>query len=159
MRAPVPNGVADIRRQNCKRAGCTAALDYDDPCEACPQGHFQRYMRAGCDEPGADTGVAPRPERDPSEAAAATDGPGTRLKALLGRIGIVASPGCSCIGRAREMDRMGPEWCERNAETIVGWLKEEATKRRLPFSAVLARLLVKRSISSARRDSASRLQA
>lgn len=78
-------------------------------------------------------------------------GPGTELKRLLASIGITSSPGCSCNQRAREMDARGPEWCEANLDTIVGWLREEASKRKLPFVDMAGRLLVKRAIRNARK--------
>jgi hypothetical protein len=80
-----------------------------------------------------------------------SDGPGTELKKLLATIGITASPACSCSARAAEMDRKGCDWCEANLDTIVGWLREEATNRGLPFLAAAGRLLVKRAIRNARR--------
>jgi hypothetical protein len=49
------------------------------------------------------------------------------------------------------MDAKGCEWCEANIDTIVGWLREEAEKRGLPFLDVVGRLLVRRSIRNARR--------
>jgi hypothetical protein len=78
-------------------------------------------------------------------------GPGTELKKLLKTVGITASPTCSCNKRARAMDRNGCDWCEANIDTIVGWLREEATKRKLPFVDMAARLLVKRAIRNARK--------
>jgi len=78
-------------------------------------------------------------------------GPGTELKKLLSLAGITATPGCKCNGRARVMDTKGPDWCEANLDTIVGWLREEATKRNLPFVDMAGRLLVKRAIRNARR--------
>ena len=78
-------------------------------------------------------------------------GPGTELKKLLRGIGIVPTPGCSCNARAAEMDARGCGWCEANVELIVGWLREEATKRRLPFVDAAGRLLVRRAIANARR--------
>ena len=78
-------------------------------------------------------------------------GPGTELKRLLGRIGIKAEPGCKCTARAEEMDRRGCDWCAANVPLIVGWLREEATKRGLPFVDVAGRVLVRRAISNARR--------
>ena len=80
-----------------------------------------------------------------------THGPGTELKKLLKLIGITASPDCSCNARARLMDERGIEWCEQNLEEIVGWLREEASKRGLPFVDMAGRMLVKRAIKSARR--------
>ncbi len=49
------------------------------------------------------------------------------------------------------MDARGCEWCEANIDTIVGWLREEAEKRGLPFLDVVGRLLVRRAIRNARR--------
>ena len=80
-------------------------------------------------------------------------GPGTELKQLLAGwpFRIVATPNCSCNAKAAEMDRQGIAWCEANIDTIVGWLREEATKRRLPFVDIAGRLLVKRAIRNARK--------
>ena len=80
-------------------------------------------------------------------------GPGTELKKLLAGwpFRIVATANCSCNARAAEMDRRGIEWCEANTDTIVGWLREEAAKRQLPFVDMAGRLLVKRAIRNARK--------
>jgi hypothetical protein len=78
-------------------------------------------------------------------------GPGTELKKLLATVGITATPNCSCNARAAEMDRQGCDWCEANIDTVVGWLREEATKRGLPFLDAAGRLLVKRAIRNARK--------
>lgn len=82
-------------------------------------------------------------------APAPTIGPGTELKKLLAKIGIKASPTCSCNTRARIMDEKGIQWCKDNTETIVGWLREEATKRGLPFVDMAGKLLISRAISLA----------
>jgi hypothetical protein len=79
------------------------------------------------------------------------EGPGTELKKLLSRIGITPKAGCKCLARATEMDIRGCEWCADNVPTIVGWLREEATSRRLPFIDAAGTVLVKRAISNARR--------
>ena len=81
-------------------------------------------------------------------------GPGTELKALLKRVGIVASPGCSCNTRAKLMDANEfnePGWCEKNLETICDWLQEEATKRKLPFLRMAGKILVRKAIRNARK--------
>ncbi|NDD53147.1 hypothetical protein EBZ39_04575 [bacterium] len=78
-----------------------------------------------------------------------TEGAGAELKKLLSKIGIKASPTCSCNARARIMDDKGIQWCKDNVDMIVGWLREEATKRNLPFVDMAGRLLVKRAISLA----------
>jgi len=84
-------------------------------------------------------------------AAATAGGPGTELKNLLAKVGITASPDCACNARAAEMDRQGVEWCEANLDTIVGWLREEAEARGLPFIDLAGRMLVRRAISNARK--------
>lgn len=79
------------------------------------------------------------------------DGAGTYLKKYLSRIGITATPTCSCNAKAQHMDVMGVKWCEDNVDLIVSWLKEEATNRNLPFVDLPARMLVKHAISSAKK--------
>ena len=80
---------------------------------------------------------------------------GTHLKKLLATFGIVASHNCSCNKRARIMNNNGPDWCEANIDTIVGWLREEASKRGLPFLDAVGKLLVRRAIKAARKAAAS----
>jgi len=77
---------------------------------------------------------------------------GTQLKKLLSSIGISVVSGCKCASRATHMDRMGNDWCEQNIETIVEWLKEEASARGLPFISTVGRMLVRRAISNARKE-------
>ena len=96
--------------------------------------------------------ACPAPSASPQPPAPPTHGPGTELKALLARVGIVAAPDCSCNARAAEMDRQGVEWCEANLDTIVGWLREQAEARGLPFLDLAGRLLVRRAIANARRN-------
>lgn len=81
-------------------------------------------------------------------------GPGTELKGLLAAIGITATPNCSCNQRAKYMDQMGVEWCQENVSTIVGWLREEARSRGLPFFDGIGTLIVSRAINRARKDAA-----
>ena len=78
-------------------------------------------------------------------------GPGAELKKLLARVGITSTPDCACNARAAEMDRQGGEWCEANIDTIVGWLREQAEARGLPFLDLAGRMLVRRAIRNARR--------
>jgi hypothetical protein len=92
-------------------------------------------------------------DEQPAAAKTAT-GPGGFLKKYLGRIGITSTPNCSCNAKAKHMDTMGIEWCEQNLDTIVGWLKEEAENRRLPFVPWPARLLVKKAIAAAKKAAA-----
>lgn len=89
---------------------------------------------------------------DPSKFHKAINGgPGTELKALLKLIGITASPNCKCNARANIMDVWGCDVCETKIDEIVGWLKEEAQNRKLPFVETAAKLLVKRAIKNARK--------
>lgn len=83
-----------------------------------------------------------------------TQGPGTELKKLLKLAGITAKPNCSCNARARTMDANGCDWCEANIDQIVGWLREEAGKRGLPFVDMAGRVLVRRAIRNARKEQA-----
>jgi hypothetical protein len=94
----------------------------------------------------------PKPGYHPPRLEAG--GPGTELKKLLAKIGITATPNCSCNARAREMDARGCDWVEANEATVVGWLREEAGKRRLPFFDAAGRVLVRRAIANARKEQA-----
>jgi hypothetical protein len=76
-------------------------------------------------------------------------GAGTELKKLLKYLGIVPDTYCKCVKRARAMDKRGAQWCAENVEQIVGWLREEATRRKLPFVEFLARRLVQHAIRRA----------
>ena len=80
-----------------------------------------------------------------------TRGPGTELKKLLATVGITATPDCSCNARARTMDERGCDWCEEHIDEIVGWLREEAGRRTLPFVDAAGRMLVRRAIRNARK--------
>lgn len=81
-------------------------------------------------------------------------GPGTELKALLASVGITATANCTCNQRSKYMDQMGADWCEANVDAIVGWLREEAGSRGLPFFDGIGRVLVRRAIARARKDAA-----
>lgn len=85
-------------------------------------------------------------------------GPGTELKKMLTKIGITATPTCSCNKRAQVMDDNGIEWCKNNVDKIVGWLREEATKRKLPFIDLAGKIIVKRAISLAEKAEKKRKQ-
>jgi hypothetical protein len=81
-----------------------------------------------------------------------TSGVGSELSKTLEIFGIKATPNCSCKKRAKLMDTNGIAWCEKNKDTIVGWLEEEAKKRKLIFSKTIARILLNRAIQSAKND-------
>jgi hypothetical protein len=87
-------------------------------------------------------------------------GPGTELKALLAGwpFRIVATPDCKCTSRAAYMDAKGCDWCEspEGMAEIMGFLREAAEERGLPFVDIAARLLVRRAIHNARKAEARR---
>lgn len=78
---------------------------------------------------------------------------GTHLKLMLQRLGIQAKADgqCPCNYHAKQMDAWGCDECERRIDEIVGWLREEADKRGLPFLDAAGRMLVRRAIKNARR--------
>jgi hypothetical protein len=51
------------------------------------------------------------------------------------------------------MNAWGADESEKRIDEIVGWLREEATKRKLPFIDAAGRLLVRRAIANAKRKS------
>jgi hypothetical protein len=53
-----------------------------------------------------------------------------------------------------EEEAKEPGWCTAHLDEIVGWLREEATKRSLPFLDAAGRVLVRRAISNARKEQA-----
>jgi len=79
-------------------------------------------------------------------------GVGTELHKLLSAFGIHMNPKCTCRWRMVEMNKWGADKCLENIETIVGWLKEEAGKRGLPFISTVGRMLVRRAIRNARKE-------
>ena len=102
-------------------------------------------------------GFMPPQQQAAPQPPAPTHGPGTELKKLLKKVGIEATPNCSCNARARRMDEeeaREPGWCEAHLDEIVGWLREEATKRKLPFVDMAGRVLVRLAISNARKEAA-----
>jgi hypothetical protein len=80
---------------------------------------------------------------------------GTQLKGLLKRIGITATPNCSCNAKAAHMDKMGCQWTRDNIETVVDWLAEESKKRGLPFVRMAGRALVMAAVTLAERKAQS----
>lgn len=85
---------------------------------------------------------------------APTAGPGTELSKLLKRLGIEPTPTCQCRAKADEMDRWGPDECERpeRIEEVVAVMREEAHARGLPFLDAAGRMLVRRAIKNARKN-------
>lgn len=78
-------------------------------------------------------------------------GPGTILSQMLATIGIKSTPSCACRRHAIEMNEKGSDWCDQNMDQILGWLKEESTKRGLPFVQTAAKLMVSRAVSKSKK--------
>jgi len=120
-------------------------IDVDHPA-------YPRHVKPGF--------VPAQPEPLPPMPTPPLHGPGTELKALLAGwpFKIVSSPDCKCNARARYMDAKGCDWCESpdGMAEIMGFLRESAEERGLPFLDVAARLLVKRAIHNARKAEAKR---
>lgn len=79
------------------------------------------------------------------------NGPGTVLSKMIKTLGIVMSDSCSCRRHAIEMNTKGSDWCEQNIDTVVGWLREEANRRGLPFVDMVGKLMVNRAIKKSRK--------
>lgn len=74
-------------------------------------------------------------------------GPGTELSKLLRAAGFSPEEGCLCTEHKKEMNDRGWKWCYENADTIAGWLHEEAERR--GFSTILAKIGAKPLIYTA----------
>lgn len=77
--------------------------------------------------------------------------PGTVLSKMIKSLGITVTDSCSCRRHALEMNEKGNDWCEQNIDTIIGWLREEAKKRGLPFIDTVGKLMVNRAIKKSRK--------
>ena len=78
-------------------------------------------------------------------------GPGTILSSMFSAIGIKSTPTCSCRRHALEMNKNGIEWCVNNVDTICGWLEEECKKRKIPYVDTIAKMIVNRAITKAKK--------
>lgn len=146
-----PEIVARIHHELCVAANCKriAELNYFDPCGACPEGHFGPYIL--CRSEHTHLPVDPNvPLQLSLSERPHVPGPGTILMSMLAMLGIRPVAGCQCKARARMMDVNGGAWCLGHIAEIVGWLKEEAKRARLPFFAPAAELMVRRAIRKAR---------
>ncbi|NBP04515.1 MAG: hypothetical protein EBU90_31415, partial [Proteobacteria bacterium] len=72
--------------------------------------------------------------------------PGTALKQILSWFKIQDEAGCQCASRARIMDAWGCDETERRIDEVVGWLREAAAMRGLPFVDFAGRAAVKLAI-------------
>jgi len=81
-------------------------------------------------------------------------GPGTELKKILARFGITSTASCRCNAHSRQMNLWGDDECEKpeRMEQILGWLREQAEGRGMPFIRTAAAMLVRMSIRASRRS-------
>jgi len=139
----------------CAERGYT--LDEVTPCVVAQNGD---EWTIDVDHPAYPRHPKPGFEQPQPVHAPPSHGPGTELKALLAGwpFRIVATPDCKCTSRAAYMDEKGCDWCEspEGMTEIMGFLREAAEERGLPFLDVAARLLVKRAIHNARKAEARR---
>ena len=78
-------------------------------------------------------------------------GPGTVLSSMIKSLGIHMSDSCSCRRHALAMNEQGNDWCANNVDTIVGWLREEAKRRGLPFVDMIGKVMVNRAVKKSRK--------
>ena len=85
-----------------------------------------------------------------------TCGPGCQLTKSLAWWRIRDDGTCGCAERAAQMDAWGPDKCEQEIETIMGWLREASEKRfpLVPFVDAPARMMVFQAIAAARKEAA-----
>lgn len=71
---------------------------------------------------------------------------GTELSKILAAVGIVPKPTCPCKDYVRMLDALGVGWARSNRRVVVGWLRAEAKKRRLPFFDWMGHAVVQAAI-------------
>ena len=86
-------------------------------------------------------------EKHPAYPSVRAGGVGSELSRILAKFFIQPQPGCNCAKNQRLMDEKGPEWVKANRETVVGWLREEAKSRGLPFFDAIGHALVARALA------------
>jgi hypothetical protein len=150
----VSNVMEAFRRYSCQQANCTAQLNYWDPCAECPNGHWHALRRCpNARRPESRAEVIQRRRDEHRKRSLFVNltkgGAGTELRKLLKKFGIADRPGCGCVSHAQNMDLRGIEWCRKNIDTIVGWMRTEAQKAKLPFTELGAKILVRRAIHNA----------
>ncbi len=135
----------------CERHRVRKTADWVRLCKTRPDYFAAWEQGKGPGQKRSEVGHEQIERRDPVLAGS---GPGTELKRILAKFGIVHKGSCECAARAAIMDARGAEWCRRNLKMIIGWMEEEAKRRHLPFPRPLAVMLIKYAIrkSLRRRD-------
>jgi len=141
LREPLP--CDDRKDGRCVRFGISAHQPWCLLCETKPA-----YRKAWEEGRGPGQGEFAGPTDKPLPT---NGGPGTELHRLLKRLGIHETPDCPCMAHMNTMDSRGAEWCEEHIDTIIGWLKREAKRRKLPFVPVVAKLVVNLAIRRAKK--------
>jgi hypothetical protein len=103
---------------------------------------------------GVGVGQSTPGKRRKRKAGSLGEGPGTELHTLLNKLRIRPALSCKCMVRIRTMNEWGPDKCRQEIDTILGWLQEEAKKRKLPFIRLVASMLVRRAIRNANKKQA-----
>lgn len=83
---------------------------------------------------------------------APTNGPGTELSKLIKWFYVESDPCMVCEYRIRKMNIWGPDECEKRIHQIVGWLRQAAVKRNIPFSDTVGYIIVRKAISKSRKQ-------
>lgn len=131
----IPNIITLISGETYEQIGDWTQEQIEDGLKQLLGSEPAKYLRA----------LFPRTmEEDPN-------GPGTVLSKMIKSLGIVMSDSCSCRRHAIEMNTQGNDWCEQNIDTVVGWLREEANRRGLPFVDMIGKLMVGRAIKKSRK--------
>ena len=114
--------------------------------ELCQRG--DNYWQAWEESRGPGQGGGTRTRQHPPRPR---HGPGDELSRMLSWIGLKYMRNCKCSARASQMNKWGPDKCLEEIETILGWLEQEAGKRKLPFVKPAARAMVKLAIRRSRK--------
>ena len=149
--APFTTDDFRIMPQQYMAGGCGAGVHFQTIGTEFLHYHYHAAFRtpSGFDEQRKSCWLELMADIQPAVAMTAA-GPGSQLKRLLAGFGITVTPDCPCADHARQMDAWGPDECERRTDEIVGWLREEAERRGLPFLDIAGRMLVARAIAAAR---------
>jgi len=136
------------------------------------EGWFEMFLEEAKKDRCPDTNTTVENSRPQVEVAASTvrkapvkaerpevgEGVGTEISLMLSRpawsmMGIRVTESCKCKFRAAELNAKGIEWCEKNVDTIVQWLREEHRNQgiKVPFVDEVAYDLVNEAIRRAKR--------
>jgi hypothetical protein len=110
----------------------------------------QRQAKAPQRQRPPGTTVARARVQSPAAAAKYTLGPGAALKAILKWVWW--RPCGACSDFAAMMDRWGPDRCEQRIDEILTHLRNQAKRRGVPYSNLIATQAVKMAIFRSRKS-------